>query len=908
MAELIAWWLALEVIGVAALPLTAVLFGNLPDRGLALAKPAALLIFGWLVWAPLATISALPYSRGWILAVFVVFAAGNVALLRLPEPRATLRRMLLTQRAYLITAELVFTGAFALMAWLRSFTPAVVDTEKFMDVAFISSLWRTPHLPAPDPWLSGEPINYYYFGHFLIATLAKALGTQPGTAFNIGVAAVFALAAMTVFAVAANIFAVARRGDRALVRALPAGLLAVVLVLVVGNLNGAQVWWANATSVVRQQPALLSSPWGWWLRRDLWLGYDWWSPSRAVPNTITEFPSFSFVLADLHAHVLALPFAALAVGVAFNLLLARGEGLRAFGHGLIGVLTLVGTATLIGGLYAINGWDLPTYLGLTLLALVIQQWLAHGRRASLLLLLDLCAVGVMLVALCFLLYLPFYRGFVSPSQGFALVAPADRSAIGYEVAMFGLPVFVLGSLLVLRLARGIGGALRPTAGDAAAGGGGGGLRRWLDGRESLAGAALVGVGAGALALWTATTQGNLGWTLFWALLLVLGCAAVVLRRVWPAAPATATTEAAPSSDRTEADAGTTGHGELWVYLLFGTAAALVAAAELVYLRDIFGIRMNTVFKLYFQAWLLLGLAAGPALIWLLDAARHALAQAATQTRRQWSTAPAPPALRPGALALAAAGDQPLDRPLRHLPPLARFFSRLAPMESSLAPRLGGASTPASARAPGLPPALRWLRAGGIVLWMGVLVALVAAALVYPVLATSAHTQNFSLPRTLDGTAYMAADSVNAPPTCTVGGGSNHGDNLAIAWLNTHVSGSPVLLEAPGCEWSHFSRVSAFTGLPTILGWPGGHEAEWRANWLALQGAGDILAERADAINTIYTSDDQATVLELLRRYEVRYVYVGVAERALYPNADLHRFAAFLRLIYNRDGVTIYQVP
>src|SRR5258706_16434462 len=107
------------------------------------------------------------------------------------------------------------------------------------------------------------------------------------------------------------------------------------------------------------------------------------------------------------------------------------------------------------------------------MALVIQQWPPQGRHASLLLLLDLCAVGVMLVALCFLLYLPFYRGFVSPTQGFALVAPADRSAIGYEVAMFGLPVFVLGSLLVLRLARGVGGAPRPTAGGAAGGGGGG---------------------------------------------------------------------------------------------------------------------------------------------------------------------------------------------------------------------------------------------------------------------------------------------------------------------------------------------------------------------------------------------------------------------------------------------------
>src|SRR5262249_48302181 len=143
--------------------------------------------------------------------------------------------------------------------------------------------------------------------------------------------------------------------------------------------------------------------------------------------------------------------------------------------------------------------------------------------------------------------------------------------------------------------------------------------RWLAGREGLASAALVGAGAGGLALWAAATQSNLGWTLFWAVLLGLACAAVVLRHLLPGA-APADEEAVPSRATTApaaaVDAELARRGELWAYLLFGCAAALVAAAELIYLRDIFGIRMNTVFKLYYQAWLLLGLAAGPALIWL----------------------------------------------------------------------------------------------------------------------------------------------------------------------------------------------------------------------------------------------------------------------------------------------------
>src|SRR5579872_916585 len=528
MGELFAWWLAVELIGVAGLPLCALVFANLPDRGWSLAKPLALIAFGWLVWFPLAAISALPYSPGWIIGTFLVFAAGNVLLLRrVPRIQEALRRMLARERVYIAASELLFAGTFGLMAWVRSFTPAVVDTEKFMDVAFLSSLWRTPHLPAPDPWLSGAPINYYYFGHFLLATLAKVLGTQPGTAFNIGIALIFALTAAAVFGVAANLVAVARRRVwPSLGRAIPYGLASVLLVLVLGNLNAAQVWWQQALQATGHGQ-LLTNPWQWWLHRDLWITYNWWNPSRVIPNTINEFPAFSFILSDLHAHVLALPFAALAVGIAFNLLLAKGEGLRAYGRGPLGILALVTSAVAIGGLYAINGWDLPTYLGLAVLALAIQQYLAHDRRINSFFLLDLFAAAVLLVACCFLAYLPFYHGYVSPSQGIGVVTPDQRTPVGYEFAIFGLPLFILGSLIVWRIVQWAGAALESATEEALASGAAdtGGLWTWLDGRARWVGGTGAALVLGLLLLWTARSSGNTGFTLFWCLLVILLCAA-----------------------------------------------------------------------------------------------------------------------------------------------------------------------------------------------------------------------------------------------------------------------------------------------------------------------------------------------------------------------------------------------
>lgn len=955
MGELFSWWVVVEIVGIVALPLTATALANLPDSGWAFSKPLGLLALGWLIWLPLVTLTALPYSRLWIVATFIAFAIGNAALLRRQALRETLRTMLTYQRRHVLVAEALFAGAFALFGWFRSFSPAVVDTEKFMDVAFLASLWRTPHLPAPDPWLSGAPINYYYFGHFLLATIAKLLGTVPGTAFNMGLALIFALASLAIFGVATNLTALltgaesstgesppsitqATRGaaltDAARLRAtavrqaLPYGLASVVLVLVLGNLNGAQVWWQNATTLARQQPGVLSSPWAWWAHRDLWMSYDWWSPSRVIPGTINEFPAFSFVLADLHAHILALPFAMLALGFGLNLVGARGVGLAAFGSGVQRIVALAATSLSVGSLYAINGWDLPTYLGLALLALAVQQWIAHRRRINTLLALDLFAAAAIVCALAILAFLPFYRGFVSPSEGVALVPLVERTPIGYEFAIFGLPLFIVGSLVAIWLAQSIPSLLQrvlPTSDDS------------HSAAPSVSKIAISMVAAVVILLLLATvaTARNPNWTLFWCVALVLLCGALAIHRLVPPAMFENTVTREANTLPIVDDQPVSARAEVYMLVLIGTAAALVLTCEIIFVRDIFGSRMNTVFKLYFQAWALLGVAAGPALALLLRMAQHQLAglrARATNAVRDYRL------LRPGLqgrpLAFAgaqrrwdgaAADAQPAHAASDNLDaPQSASLSRtrlaavagqppIAPLCAS--GRDNEAHVPANHPTQGelLPTALRWWRVGGILLWTATLLALTGAALIYPLLATSARTANFATPRTrtLDGTAYMANDPLGQAGCTSPGAGTDHGDQVAIAWLNSHITGSPVILEAPGCEWSHYSRISAFTGLPTLLGWPGGHEGEWRTNWLLQQtqsgATTDLFGERVAAINQIYSSNDQASVTQLLQRYHVRLVYVGAAERALYPRIDMSRFASVLAPIYSQDGTTIYAV-
>src|SRR5215467_7723661 len=251
---MLSWWLAIEAVGLASLPLAALVFSRLPDHGWTLSKPLGLLVVGWLVWFPLSVVTALPFTPAWILGTFLLVLGGNLALLRVAAVRQALRDLFTRRLGHLIASEALFVSTFAAMTWEHSFTPAVVDTEKFMDMAFLSAIWRAPHLPPPDPWLSGQSINYYYFGHFLVALLAKLTGTVPAVAFNLGIGLIFALTAVAVFGVASSGARLALPAAKASWLPEIAGLVAVAFVLVLGNVDGARVWWEGALRLVTQAP------------------------------------------------------------------------------------------------------------------------------------------------------------------------------------------------------------------------------------------------------------------------------------------------------------------------------------------------------------------------------------------------------------------------------------------------------------------------------------------------------------------------------------------------------------------------------------------------------------------------------------------------------------------------------
>ena len=559
MLEALGFFVLVEVIGLAALPLAALAFGRLPGAGLGFAKPLGLLLVTWVVWMA-ASVTPVSYGTTTVLVVVALLAlAGGLAAARQRTLAARLgedgegwwalrRAQWIGARALpgedparvrlWIGSEVVFAVAFAAMALLVAYSPDVWGTEKPMDMAFITASNASDSFPPHDPWMSGEDLNYYYLGHLAMAIVIKVVGTAPDVGYNLAFALLAALSATAVFTFAGTLWAAARprlsgvRGGPVLV-----GVTAVVVCIVIGNLAGAREWLEAA------------DPPG---------DYDWFAPSRVIPGTINEFPWFSFLLGDLHAHVLALPFTVVALAFALQVAIAgpRGDAV------LRGVAEALAAGLAVGVLYAINSWSYPVTAGLLAAAVVI--WLLDPRSAGA----RTYAISwlVLVLAASVVLVLPFWLNFNPAASGIGLVE--ERRPFAHFMGDMALLYGIFLGLLVAAFAARVLAARRP-------------LRALVWGAVAI-------IFAGSL-----LAAADLAGVAVLAALLAVAIAAAL-------SPALAAPERV-----------------LW--LLVSGGLACVIAPELVYVRDAFDgsdlFRMNTVFKLGYQAWLLLALAAACALPW-----------------------------------------------------------------------------------------------------------------------------------------------------------------------------------------------------------------------------------------------------------------------------------------------------
>ncbi|MDQ3699337.1 MAG: DUF2298 domain-containing protein, partial [Chloroflexota bacterium] len=971
------WWLVLELLGLLAAPLAWIAFPRLPDRGYGLSKALGLLAVAWLAWS-LTSVRLLPWTRPTLaLSVLVLAVVSAVALRRYGGAwRTWLRR----ERRLVLLSEGLFLGAFLLFLLIRAANPDLWHPtrggEKPMEFSYLNAVVKTTYFPPYDPWFAGGYLNYYYFGYVLVAALAKLTGVMPSIAFNVAVPAFYGLTAAASFSFAYNLV---RLGGRIALPGLPpsdapgeatrsgaapsgewekrtaigAGLAGFCFVALIGNLDGfgqllerlatagqvggraALPGVAGLISLVAGVPAVLFG------ERPL-EAFDFWRSSRVIPNnTINEFPFWTFLFADLHPHLMSIPYQVVSLGALLHLahsglsaggLSARGrtgrdaplalplEGPRLEGRGwggaalrwLWGILgwrrvgEVLLLAWLVGALYVINSWEFPTYLLLTAATLLIAEVTAQRGLTVV----GVARAGVSAVAV-YLLARPFFRPFWSAYETFySAVAPwtADKSRLDHYLIIHGLFVF---ALITLALLAG-GPAWRES------GWGRYLLARWrwlgswrrfdalqaafaLQRRPPTRGYLLLLVATGVLVLGF-LAQG-LTLVAFLTALLALTAAAAWERRASPAF--------------------------LLAALLAATGLALGIFVEFFALQGDIG-RMNTVFKFYLQVWVMWALVSAASLAWALDLLFGPALEVrwrgvrSTRVHPPFATSVASlPAERPIAERLRPVLDDipattgygdgdavewqtlPQRTPRDPSPGVLGTDAPPADSPQTDAPRTASPSARDAAPRAGSPLSW-WQRA-----WVAGAGALVLAVLAFPLGGTLARlADRFNpLPLTLDGMAYM--------PYATVSDGSSEvtalhpagvtlrigADYEAIKWLLTNVRGSPVVLEASVPEYRWGGRVAKYTGLPAVLGWRW-HQVQQRGTYAPL------VDQRLRDVQTMFTDPALGRVVPLLERYEVRYVFVGDLERAYYPADGLAKFdrlTGVFRKVYQENGVTIYEV-
>lgn len=407
------WWFILFGLGVVFLPLTAKIFACFYDRGYLFAKVLGLGILSYFVWL-FAHLKLIPFTQVSLLAVFGGAAVISAIFL---GRKKSLKKNLAGKNLKLIFLgeELIFFLALLFWSFIRGHNPEIQSLEKFMDYGFLNSILRSRFFPPADMWFAGEAINYYYYGHYLAAFLTKLSGLDSAITYNLMIATLFAFTFALTFSLTSNLcFFVQKKSSKS--KGSPqttiifAGLLSAFLICFASNLhtpyyvlkNGVQkYWYPDATRYIGYNP-----------------------PTN--DKTIHEFPSYSFIVADLHGHVSDLPFVFTFIALNLSLFLSlknkqRGEL----------VLPFAFCALSLSLMYMTNAWDFPIYLlllGITLLGtdltLFFKTKKTPPKFSKFPLLWPIVKTALPLLGVVifwFLFTLPFNLNFTQIPQGIGLV-------------------------------------------------------------------------------------------------------------------------------------------------------------------------------------------------------------------------------------------------------------------------------------------------------------------------------------------------------------------------------------------------------------------------------------------------------------------------------------------------------
>jgi len=661
------------------------------DRGYIFAKIIGIIFISYSIFI-LSSFKLLTFSVTSILLIGFLYFILNLYL----SKKINFKKILKENFKLIIIEELIFLITLIFWSYVRGNMPNIHGLEKFMDFGFVNTILRTDYLPAPDMWYSGMSINYYYFGHLITAVLIKISNIPPSIGYNLMIAGLFGLTLTSVLSLVINIF----DNKKFSLKSSIAGVISASLVSLSGNLTSIYAFFKAYI------PA--DSPVPFWQLSFLPLSFPngFWYPNatRFIQYTIHEFPLYSFVVSDLHGHVLDIPIVLLSIAIIFTILLENK----------IRLIYVFFISFLIAVMYMTNAWDGIIY---ALLSVFIFALLSFYKKVSVRKFIS----SILILGLGFIIFsFPFSSNFKPFVSGVGFICAPEflteigklgpflfeadhcqRSPLWQLIILYGFfYFFVLSFILFLRFKK----TYKPNKSD-----------------------------------------------VFVAFLIIL-------------------------------------------------STLLIIIPEFVYVKDIYPAhyRANTMFKLTYEAFIMLSIACGYIIVKIISN-------------------------------------------LNYKKFLLLFFI----------------------------PTLFFLY----------------LVFSYPVFAINSYYDNLKNYKGIDGLSYMKIDHIE--------------DYELINWINKNIKGQPIILEAVGDSYTDYARISANTGLPTVLGWPV-HEWLWRGTY-------DVVGPRVEEVKTFYTTSDLQKTKDIIKKYNVSYVVVSLLEKQKYPDLNEDNIKKLGEIIYQNNGARLYKI-
>lgn len=432
------WWFFYLGIGLIFFPITKRIFSRFFDQGYLFSKVIGIGISSYLVWL-LASLKILPFNRETILLVLIVGIIVNLIVSRRsPSPTSHPRPTshFSPSLSIIICEELMFLITLTVWSFIRGFQPDIQGLEKFMDFGFVNTILRSKYFPPADMWFAGKYINYYYFGHYITAFFTKLSGIDSAITYNLMLGTLFAFTFSLAFSLTANLVYFWKKSiskltpiTQHLSPMINAGLIAAFLISIGANLH---------PSIYNFQMKVLKKPYC-----DGSLNYWYPNATRYIgvcpdveDKTIHEFPSYSFIVSDLHGHVSDIPFVFLFLALSLNLLIILKEKKEINFKYYILHFTLPVSLTL-AIMFMTNQWDFPIYIMVLGLTLFFHYYSIFNNVKKTVI--KCFFIGCLLTLPSLLLILPFQLNFEPFFSGIDFVRAHSRF---YQLlVLYGAPWF-----------------------------------------------------------------------------------------------------------------------------------------------------------------------------------------------------------------------------------------------------------------------------------------------------------------------------------------------------------------------------------------------------------------------------------------------------------------------------------